>query len=72
MVPEARPRYAGYVAWRGTIDCAELSRRTAGVLLDAFTYRIFSGGHVLTYPIPGPDGADHHQVHHDLQLLGLL
>ena len=21
------------------------------------TYRIFSGGHVLTYPIPGPDGA---------------
>ena len=57
MVPEARPRYAGYVAWRGTIDCAELSRRTAGVLLDAFTYRIFSGGHILTYPIPGPDGA---------------
>jgi 2,6-dihydroxypyridine 3-monooxygenase len=57
MVPEARPRYAGYVTWRGTIDRAELSDRTASTLLDAFTYRILPGGHLLTYPIPGPDGS---------------
>jgi 2,6-dihydroxypyridine 3-monooxygenase len=57
MVPEARPRYAGYVTWRGTIDRAELSDRTASTLLDAFTYRILPSGHLLTYPIPGPDGS---------------
>jgi 2,6-dihydroxypyridine 3-monooxygenase len=57
MVPEARPRYAGYVTWRGTIDSAELSDRTARILMDAFTYRILPSGHLLTYPIPGPDGS---------------
>jgi 2,6-dihydroxypyridine 3-monooxygenase len=57
MMPEARPRYAGYVTWRGTIDRAELSDRTASTLLDAFTYRILPSGHLLTYPIPGPDGS---------------
>jgi 2,6-dihydroxypyridine 3-monooxygenase len=57
MVPEARPRYAGYVAWRGIIDCSVLSGRTASVLLDACTYRILPRGHLLTYPIPGPDGS---------------
>ena len=57
MVPDVRPRYAGYVAWRGTIDGAEISRRSASILLDAFTYRILPRGHLLTYPIPGPSGS---------------
>jgi 2,6-dihydroxypyridine 3-monooxygenase len=56
MVPEAAPHYAGYVAWRGTIDRHELSGRTASILFDAITYRILPHGHLLTYPIPGPDG----------------
>jgi 2,6-dihydroxypyridine 3-monooxygenase len=57
MLPETRPRYAGYVTWRGTIDSAELSGRTARILMDAFTYGILPSGHLLTYPIPGPDGS---------------
>jgi len=57
LVPEAQPRYAGYVAWRGTIERDELSGRTADVLQDAITYRILPHGHVLTYPIPGQDGS---------------
>jgi 2,6-dihydroxypyridine 3-monooxygenase len=57
MVPEAKPYYAGYVSWRGTIDRDELSGRTASVLSDAITYRILPRGHLLTYPIPGPDGS---------------
>ena len=48
MVPEARPRYAGYLAWRGNIDCAKLSGRRASILVDAFTYRILPRGHLLT------------------------
>jgi 2,6-dihydroxypyridine 3-monooxygenase len=57
MVPDAQPRYAGYLAWRGTIDSAELSCRSSSILLGAFTYRILPCGHLLTYPIPGPGGS---------------
>jgi 2,6-dihydroxypyridine 3-monooxygenase len=58
MVPEAEPRYAGYVAWRGTIDRDELGSGTASILRDAITYGILPHGHLLTYPIPGPDGSE--------------
>jgi len=57
MLPDAQPRYAGYVTWRGTIDMDQLSGSTASTLLDAFTYRILPRGHLLTYPIPGPKGS---------------
>jgi 2,6-dihydroxypyridine 3-monooxygenase len=57
MLPDAQPRYAGYVTWRGTIDIDQLSGSTASTLLDAFTYRILPRGHLLTYPIPGPEGS---------------
>ncbi|MDT5314445.1 MAG: 2,6-dihydroxypyridine 3-monooxygenase [Mycobacterium sp.] len=56
-VPEAKTDYAGYVAWRGTIDRDELSADAASILRDAITYRILPRGHLLTYPIPGPDGS---------------
>jgi 2,6-dihydroxypyridine 3-monooxygenase len=57
LVPDAQPRYAGYVAWRGTVAGGEISRASASVLLDAFTYRILPDGHLLTYAIPGPRGS---------------
>jgi 2,6-dihydroxypyridine 3-monooxygenase len=57
MLPDARPRYAGYIAWRGTVDVDELSGRTANLLLGAYTYRILSRGHLLGYSIPGPKGS---------------
>jgi 2,6-dihydroxypyridine 3-monooxygenase len=57
LEPDAQPRYVGYVAWRGTIERDELSGRTASILRDAITYRILPHGHLLTYPIPGPDGS---------------
>ena len=57
LVPDAQPRYVGYVAWRGTIERDELSGRTASILRDAITYRILPHGHLLTYPIPGTDGS---------------
>ncbi|MDT5412192.1 MAG: 2,6-dihydroxypyridine 3-monooxygenase [Mycobacterium sp.] len=57
LVPDAQPRYAGYVAWRGTIERDELNGRTASVLQDAITYRILPHGHLLTYPIPGKNGS---------------
>ena len=57
LVPDAQPRYVGYLAWRGTIERDELSGRTASILRDAITYRILPHGHLLTYPIPGADGS---------------
>jgi 2,6-dihydroxypyridine 3-monooxygenase len=57
LVPDAQPRYAGYVAWRGTIERDELSGLTASVLQDAITYRILPHAHLLTYPIPGKNGS---------------
>jgi len=57
MAPEAAPRYAGYVAWRGTVPEAELTSRSRSALADALTYQLLPQSHILVYPIPGPDGA---------------
>jgi FAD binding domain-containing protein/uncharacterized protein DUF3500 len=56
LLPEARPRYAGYVAWRGLVAETELGAG-AGGFTDAITYHVFANSHVLVYPIPGLDGA---------------
>ena len=56
LLPAARPRYAGYVAWRATLPESQLSRGTAAALGAALTYCVLPDGHVLCYPIPGPDG----------------
>jgi len=55
MLPDTEPRYAGYVAWRGTVDIDQLSGRSASMLLDAFTYRILPRGHLLSYPHSWPE-----------------
>ena len=57
LLPEVTPRYAGYVAWRGVVPEAELSRPTYDVLHDALTYQLLPNSHILVYPIPGLDGA---------------
>ncbi len=57
LLPEVQPRYAGYVAWRGAVVEDDLSGPTAETLLGAITYHLLPHGHVLTYPIPGPDGS---------------
>ena len=56
LLPEARPRYAGYVAWRATLPESALSPGAAATLGTALTYCVLPDGHVLVYPIPGPRG----------------
>jgi 2-polyprenyl-6-methoxyphenol hydroxylase-like FAD-dependent oxidoreductase len=57
---EAKERkYAGYVAFRGTVGENEISQDAKDVFVERFT---FFHGHspntqILTYTIPGPDGA---------------
>ena len=56
LQPHIRPRYAGYVAWRGTIPESALSPGTAERLGDAISYYLADEGHFLVYPIPGLRG----------------
>jgi 2,6-dihydroxypyridine 3-monooxygenase len=57
LLPQVAPRYAGYVAWRGTVPEAALCRPTYEALHDALTYQLLPNSHILVYPIPGLDGS---------------
>ena len=57
LLPGARARYAGYVAWRATIPESGLAPASFETLRDAITYALLPAGHVLVYPIPSLDGA---------------
>jgi len=57
LLPNTAPRYAGYVAWRGTADARELAPETSAGLQEAITYFLLPDSHILAYPIPGIDEA---------------
>ncbi|HEY2636005.1 MAG TPA: FAD-dependent monooxygenase, partial [Solirubrobacteraceae bacterium] len=56
LTPEADRRYAGYVAWRGTLPPEHLSEPTREALRNAVTYCVLDDSHFITYPIPAGDG----------------
>ncbi|MCW2808722.1 MAG: Monooxygenase, FAD-binding [Marmoricola sp.] len=56
LLPHVRPRYSGYVGWRGTVPEGEVSAETAGLLDDALTYAVADHSHICMYPIPGVGG----------------
>jgi 2,6-dihydroxypyridine 3-monooxygenase len=57
LLPGARHRYAGYVAWRGMVPEADLPPQVAGPLAQAISYYVSANSHILVYPIPGADGS---------------
>lgn len=58
LQPQATPRYAGYIAWRGTVPETAVSDALLATFDDRFTFcEARSGGHMLVYLIPG-EGAD--------------
>jgi 2,6-dihydroxypyridine 3-monooxygenase len=57
LQPQARPVYAGYVAWRGTVPERELSRGVRELLADSIVYQVIPNSHILLYPIPALDGS---------------
>ena len=58
FLPDLSSTYAGYVAWRGTLDEADASPDLVRFFDDAFTFcEARSAGHILVYFIPG-DAAD--------------
>jgi 2,6-dihydroxypyridine 3-monooxygenase len=57
LLPEVKPSYSGYVAWRGTVPERALPAASRGLFGDAITYQVLNDSHILVYPIPGLDGA---------------
>jgi len=66
LLPDVRSDYAGYVAWRGTLDEADAPADLVRFFDDSFTFsEARSGGHILVYLIPG-EGADPRPGHRRL------
>jgi 2-polyprenyl-6-methoxyphenol hydroxylase-like FAD-dependent oxidoreductase len=53
LAPEAQPRYAGYVAWRGVCDESVLSPHTRETLFDHFGFGLPDGEQIIGYPVAG-------------------
>ncbi|KAJ4355943.1 uncharacterized protein N0V89_003968 [Didymosphaeria variabile] len=57
IVPNLQRKYAGYVAWRGTVPETQLSASARNVFVEKFPFFHAEGVQVLAYTIPGPNGA---------------
>jgi 2-polyprenyl-6-methoxyphenol hydroxylase-like FAD-dependent oxidoreductase len=55
ILPDVRPVYAGYVAWRGLVPESELSPAAHAELFDALVFCLPPGEQCLSYPVAGPD-----------------
>ncbi|MGD1952450.1 MAG: FAD binding domain-containing protein [Leptolyngbyaceae cyanobacterium] len=55
LLPDSNYRYAGYVAYRGLVDEADLDPETAVLLTERFVFFQFPNSHILQYVIPGED-----------------
>jgi len=55
MLPDLHPKYAGYIAWRGMADEADISQATLDHLGERLGFCLPPGEHSLTYPVAGPN-----------------
>ncbi|MGW0731657.1 FAD-dependent monooxygenase [Streptomyces sp. NPDC002851] len=54
LCPGVRPRYAGYLAWRGAYPARQLPDADLWST-ETCAYVVFPGGHVIVYRIPGAE-----------------
>lgn len=57
FAPDAVPRYAGYVAWRGIVDEADLSARFRAETFARFAFVFPGHGQLIGYAVNGADGS---------------
>lgn len=55
ILPDVRPQYAGYVAWRGLVAEGALSPAAHRDIFDAMVFCLPPGEQFLGYPVAGPD-----------------
>ncbi|MBB5470622.1 2-polyprenyl-6-methoxyphenol hydroxylase-like FAD-dependent oxidoreductase [Paraburkholderia sp. Clong3] len=53
FLPDVRLQYAGYIAWRGLVDEAALSRETREALFEKFAFCLPPREQILGYPVAG-------------------
>ena len=56
LFPDIKPRYAGYVAWRGVVAEREADPELLKTFVDHFTFQQLPRSHILCYLIPGAEG----------------
>lgn len=59
FAPDALPRYAGYIAWRGLADENALSPATHRDLFPKFAFSLAPREHMLGYPVAGFGNSTH-------------
>jgi 2-polyprenyl-6-methoxyphenol hydroxylase-like FAD-dependent oxidoreductase len=55
FLPELKPFYPGYIAWRCLCDESDLSAATQGLLFGRYTVCVPPGEQGIGYAVPGPD-----------------
>ena len=55
LFPEAAPRYAGYVAWRGMLPEAKMPKALFDEVFDHQILCMPEGQNIVAYPVPGPN-----------------
>jgi 2-polyprenyl-6-methoxyphenol hydroxylase-like FAD-dependent oxidoreductase len=55
FLPELKPYYPGYIAWRCLANEGELSASTQALLSDRYAVCVAPGEQGIGYPVPGPD-----------------
>ena len=53
LLPNYKPQYAGYVAFRGLVDEADLPSNAAAIFTERFVFYDFPNSQILAYLIPG-------------------
>jgi 2-polyprenyl-6-methoxyphenol hydroxylase-like FAD-dependent oxidoreductase len=56
LFPDIKPRYAGYVAWRGLVPENEADPALLKTFVDHLSFQQLPHSHILCYLIPGAEG----------------
>jgi len=56
LMPDVKPHYAGYVAWRGVVPESSANELLTKTFVDHFTFQQMERSHILCYLIPGAEG----------------
>jgi 2-polyprenyl-6-methoxyphenol hydroxylase-like FAD-dependent oxidoreductase len=55
LIPELKPRYAGYVSWRGTVEEGDVSASFHSILSHHMNFCFPEGEMAFSIPMPAPD-----------------
>lgn len=57
LLPQVRPQYAGYIAWRGLVEESVLSERARQELFPYFAFGLPPREQMIAYPVAGQDNS---------------